>query len=83
GFAEPDWGRVNAPKPPPRTPSTPEGGQDGGDQGGQQPGGDEPDDDQPDSEADGRGDRGDRSNGAGRESDLGAWLEGLGGGGNG
>ncbi|MEV8026935.1 transglycosylase domain-containing protein [Cellulosimicrobium funkei] len=89
GFADPDWGRVNAPTPPPRTPSTPEGGQDGGDQGGQQPGGDQPggdqpDDDQPDNEADGgRGDRGDRSNGAGRESDLGAWLESLGGGGNG
>ncbi|MCM3534089.1 transglycosylase domain-containing protein [Cellulosimicrobium funkei] len=85
GFADPDWGRVNAPTPPPSTPSTPEGGQ-GGDQGGgdpgaEQPGGDDSGADQPDTEADGgdRGDRGDRGNGAGRESDLGAWLEGLGG----
>lgn len=82
GFADPDWGRVNAPAPPPQTPSTPGGGDQGGDNpgGGDQGGGDEPD-----ADADGgRGDRGDRGNGAGRDDvDLGEWFDNLGGGGNG
>lgn len=84
GFADPDWGRVNAPTPPPQTPSTPEdGGGQGG--GGDQGGGDQGGDEQPDADAGGgRGDRGDRGNGAGRDDvDLGEWFDNLGGGGNG
>jgi len=86
GFADPDWKRVNAPAPPPRTPSTPGGGDQGdqggggGDQGGDDQGGGQPDDG---AQGDGRGDRGDRGNGAGREGDLGEWLGNLGNGGNG
>ena len=88
GFAAPDWNRVNAPAPPPRSPENPgDGGGDGpGDGGGRENGG--PGGGGPggggDDEADGggRGDRGDRGDGGGRDG-LADWLDSLGAGGNG